>query len=39
MIIDFRSEDEKVIRVIAAVFVGIVVLLGLLFAVLAVVRA
>lgn len=39
MIVDFRSEDARAIRVIAGVFVGALVLLGLLFGVLAVVLA
>jgi hypothetical protein len=39
VIIDFRSEDARVVRIIAAVFVGIVVVLGLTFAALAIVLA
>jgi hypothetical protein len=39
VIVDFRSEDARVIRVLAAVLVGVVMFLGLLFAVLAVVLA
>ena len=39
MIIDFRPEDARTIRVIALVFVGLVVALGLIFTVLTVVLA
>jgi hypothetical protein len=39
VIIDFRNEDARVIRMMAAVAVGVVVVVGLLFAVLAVVLA
>jgi hypothetical protein len=39
VIIDFRTEDARVIRMIAVAVVGVAVVLGLLFAVLAVVLA
>jgi len=39
VIIDFRSEDARVVRIIAAVIVGVVVLFGLTLGVLAAVLA
>jgi hypothetical protein len=39
VIVDFRPEDARIIRVIAIVAVGVVVAVGLLFAVLSVVLA